>query len=68
MDFNLKIYTLIEPDIIYVHVFFLKFSETLKLEVLEFEKRKRKPGYMWPGLHLMFSHLMLLLMLLCRFI
>jgi hypothetical protein len=29
MDFNLKLYTLIDSNIIYVHVFLLKFFETL---------------------------------------
>jgi hypothetical protein len=44
MDFNLKIYTLIESNILYVHVFFLNFFKSFKLEVLKFEKRKKKIG------------------------
>jgi hypothetical protein len=40
MYFSLKIYTPIR-----LHIFFPKFSKTLKSEVLKFEKGKTKPGY-----------------------
>jgi hypothetical protein len=43
MNFNLKIYTLIEYNIFHGHVFFKKF-ETLKSKFLNFEKRKTKLG------------------------
>jgi hypothetical protein len=39
MGINLKIYTLIEYDILYVYV--LKKIETLKLKVLKFEKKEQ---------------------------
>jgi hypothetical protein len=51
MNFNLKIYTLIESNIVYVHVFFSNFFETLKLELFKFEKTKTK------GLHVAWATL-----------
>jgi hypothetical protein len=42
MNFNLKIYTHIEYDIVYDHFLFF---ESLKLKVLKSEKRKRKSAY-----------------------
>jgi hypothetical protein len=39
MYFNMKIYTWIESNILYVYVFLSKFYETIKSKVLKFLKK-----------------------------